>query len=258
MTWIKVDTSLPDKPEVFRISELLKIDRDTVVGKLLRIWAWADTHTCGGQTNATCVSTKLLDAIAHQEGFSNAMEKAGWLICTSDGFSFPNFERHNGATAKSRALTAKRVAAHSKRTNAELTIDALAREEKIRVEEIQNSESLSVSSEVKTKPPKPKVSKPEWTMPEGVDPDHWRDWMLNRKAKRANNTPSAWAKIEREAVKAGLDIASVVQICAERSWARFESAWLENAYNAAPIGKTTGSEPKREKTIYPKPARSAP
>ncbi|HKS73496.1 MAG TPA: hypothetical protein VJQ82_09900 [Terriglobales bacterium] len=40
------------------------------------------------------------------------MEKVGWLSVTADGIELSNFGRHNGETAKSRALTAKRVAKH--------------------------------------------------------------------------------------------------------------------------------------------------
>ena len=68
--WIKIDTALHDKPEVFAISEHLPLDRDAIVGKLIRVWAWADTHTQGG--NATCVTVLLIDAIAGYEGFALA------------------------------------------------------------------------------------------------------------------------------------------------------------------------------------------
>ena len=244
MTWIKVETCIHEKPEVFAIAEILDCDRDTVVGKLLRVWSWADAHTYA--TNATSVSTKLVDAVAQRDGFAIAMQKVGWLAQNEDGFSFPNFDRHNGNTAKSRALTAKRVAKHTKQTNASLTLDALA--EKRREEKNTNTVDSVFSTNKR---------KAKWAMPDGVNPDHWQDWMLHRKAKRASNTPTAWAKIEREATNAGLSIATVVQICAERSWVGFESAWVANASNATPRGNATTIEPKREKTVYPRPARSA-
>lgn len=55
---------------------------------------------------------------------------------TDDGttLAIPRFDRHNGKTAKNRALTAKRVAKHkAKNGNEEVTHDALPREEKRRV-----------------------------------------------------------------------------------------------------------------------------
>ena len=83
--------------------------------------------------------------------------------------------------------------------------------------------SLSVS------PSKAKTTKPQWKMPEGVNADHWQDWLTHRKAKRASNTPSAWSRIEREAAKARMTIPSVVQTCAERSWVGFESSWVASS-----------------------------
>jgi predicted 2-oxoglutarate/Fe(II)-dependent dioxygenase YbiX len=40
------------------------------------------------------------------------MISAGWMVEENSGLSIPKFDRHNGATAKSRCLTAKRVSKH--------------------------------------------------------------------------------------------------------------------------------------------------
>jgi hypothetical protein len=40
------------------------------------------------------------------------MKSVGWLIGDDMAFSFPNFDRHNGETAKKRAETTKRVKKH--------------------------------------------------------------------------------------------------------------------------------------------------
>ena len=56
------------------------------------------------------------------------MEKVGWLIRTDDGISLPNFDRHNGQTAKNRANTAVRVAKYKAANapgNGEVTQPAL-------------------------------------------------------------------------------------------------------------------------------------
>jgi DNA replication protein DnaT len=46
--WIKIQTVTPDKPEVFVIADRLGIDPDAVVGKLVRLWIWADQQTTDG------------------------------------------------------------------------------------------------------------------------------------------------------------------------------------------------------------------
>lgn len=108
--WIKCEACTPDKPEVFGIAAALNIDPDAVLGKLMRIWIWADQQTISG--NAPSVTSALLDRIAGVTGFAEAMRKEGWLVggdSAGRGAEFPNFDRHNGQTAKQRALTSKRV-----------------------------------------------------------------------------------------------------------------------------------------------------
>ncbi|ADC71740.1 hypothetical protein TK90_1231 [Thioalkalivibrio sp. K90mix] len=112
--WIKVETVTPDKPEVFQIAEALNIDPDAVTGKLIRIWIWADQQTTDG--NARGVTKLLLDRIAGVSGFADAMQKVGWLTNADGGLTFVNFTRHNGQTAKKRALTNKRVARYRNAT----------------------------------------------------------------------------------------------------------------------------------------------
>lgn len=105
--WLKFDKATPDKPEVFAIASDLGIDPDAVVGKLMRIWSWFDSHTEDG--NARCVTSALLDRIAGVTGFVQSMQKTGWVVVTDDGVSLPNFGFHCGETAKSRAQNNKRI-----------------------------------------------------------------------------------------------------------------------------------------------------
>ncbi len=108
--WIKFEHTTPDKPEVSRIAEILDIDPDAVVGKLARIWVWADQQSLNG--NAISVTKNHIDRVTHQEGFANALKKVGWLTSQNGVFGFPNFERHNGITAKKRALGKSRQSRH--------------------------------------------------------------------------------------------------------------------------------------------------
>jgi hypothetical protein len=128
--WIKFELTTMDKPEVAQIADLAGIDPDAVVGKLMRVWAWFDQQTEKG--NAPSVSKKLLDRSVAVTGFCDHMKSVGWMD-ESDGYiSLPHFDRHNGKTAKNRALTAKRVASHKTKGNAASVTDALPREEKRR------------------------------------------------------------------------------------------------------------------------------
>lgn len=134
--WLKFEKATPDKPEVFAIAASLSIDPDAVVGKLIRVWSWFDTHTVDG--NGRGVTPPLLDRIAGVTGFVTAMASVGWIEVTDCGVSLPNFDRHTGETAKGRALGAKRAAEHRVKSNAKSNgasvTPALPREEKRREE----------------------------------------------------------------------------------------------------------------------------
>jgi len=103
--WIKIQNVTLDKPEVYQIADQLSLDPDAVLGKLLRVWIWADTQTYDGTMS---VPYSQIDRMTNAQGFAEALESVGWL--SDDGFT--NFDRHNGATAKSRSMTAKRVSKH--------------------------------------------------------------------------------------------------------------------------------------------------
>ena len=115
------------------MAERLKIDPDAVVGKLLRVWVWADQNSIDG--NGITVTDAFLDRLTHCKGFSVSMRVCGWLAGENGGLSFPGFERHNGLTAKERAATNRRVAKH-RNSNGNVTGGALQKPlpEKRRVE----------------------------------------------------------------------------------------------------------------------------
>ena len=105
--WIKIEHVTPDKPEVHQLAEMLNIDPDAVVGKLIRIWIWADQQL--RSCYAPVVTHSLIDRISCISGFANALESVGWLARKTGEIVFVNFDNHNGTTAKARALAMKRM-----------------------------------------------------------------------------------------------------------------------------------------------------
>lgn len=91
------------------MAHLLKMkDPDTVVGKLIRLWAWADQQTVGGDhVKITCA---YIDRLTFCKGFAKALMSVGWLQGEDGALQFLNFARHNGETAKARAESARRMA----------------------------------------------------------------------------------------------------------------------------------------------------
>lgn len=184
--WIKMETSTPDKPEVFAIAARMGWDDpDLVVGKLFRVWRWFDQHTEKG--NAPSVTTALLDRISGVTGFAEAMQSVGWLHVTKSGVDLPNFDRHCGKTAKDRALTAKRVANHKSNGkgnapgngegnatgNGASVSRALPREEKKRIK----------------KPPNPQGGGLAIALPDWLKPEDWQRFVEFREEGKHPMTP---------------------------------------------------------------------
>ncbi len=105
--WIKFEKSTLDKPEVFEIAGILGIDPDAVIGKLLRVWNWFDDQSIDGCAPVTLAAQ--LNRNTGCAGFTQAMQQVGWMEIGEDRLRLPNFHRHNGETAKQRALSAKRM-----------------------------------------------------------------------------------------------------------------------------------------------------
>ena len=105
--WMKFEKATSDKPEVIRMAGDLGIDQDAVVGKLIRVWGYFDTHTLDGTIKNA--SLGLIDGLTRTPNFGQAMADVQWLIVKNNDLSMPNFKRHFGRTAKKRAVTARRV-----------------------------------------------------------------------------------------------------------------------------------------------------
>lgn len=99
MNWIKMRCCLHENPKVLAISKALDTKVLSVVGMLWRIWSWADHHSVDGQL---AVDSMMIDGLVDCPGFAAAMRNVGWLSGDEGKLTLPNFEEHNGHTAKRR------------------------------------------------------------------------------------------------------------------------------------------------------------
>lgn len=104
--WIKMGTGLRDHPKVVRMAGMLKSDCLRVVGALHAVWSIFDEHSPDGRLDF--YSLAILDEKIGWRGFGKAMQSIGWLDADSDGLTVPEYEEHNGPTAKRRASESKR------------------------------------------------------------------------------------------------------------------------------------------------------
>lgn len=105
--WIKMRVDLADDPAVIGMANALKIDEYQVIGRLHKLWSWADKHSVDG--SVPHITGKWIDKHLEKSGFSSQMANVGWLIFDAIGVTFPNFDRHNGKSAKSRAENTERA-----------------------------------------------------------------------------------------------------------------------------------------------------
>ena len=105
--WIAMRCNLATDPAVISIAAATKKSEDLVVGKLHRLWAWADQHALNGDANGVTLS--WVNRHVGVRGFAEAMGDAGWLVKHEEGISFPNFNRFNSNSGKARLQTAKRM-----------------------------------------------------------------------------------------------------------------------------------------------------
>lgn len=119
----------------------LRLDPDAVLGKLVRLWSWAEVNKIKG--NDLGVTREFLDKLAGKKGFALSMERCGWLQEVEGRLVFPNFERHNGPSSKGRALTAQRVARHR---------DRKRKSNDVNVSELIQNRELNEAGDVKIEP----------------------------------------------------------------------------------------------------------
>jgi hypothetical protein len=117
--WIKIRTDLYEDQDVLQMSDILGTDDPTTVGLLVRFWSWADKQTIDG--NGIKLTAPRIDTLVGRHGFAEAMRTVGWLAGENGSLKLPNFQRHNGASAKARVLEAeaKRLRREQQKQNPE-------------------------------------------------------------------------------------------------------------------------------------------
>jgi len=108
--WIKWVKGLTRRTEVVRMStghlSGINADRRRIAVACMEFWEWADDETTDGALSG-CTPAFVDDLVA-LPGFFAAMVSVGWIVETPQGIVIAHFERHNGESAKQRAMDADR------------------------------------------------------------------------------------------------------------------------------------------------------
>lgn len=205
--WIKMRVDLAEDPAVVVMADVLGVHETHVVGMLHKCWSWANLHTDNG--HAKNVTLSWLDRFIGVTGFGQAMESVGWLV-VDKGLKFPDFDRHNGESAKKRATATERKR-RQRESHANVTPmsrdtkDKNATREEKRREEVKDLKSIGRPA---VAPPVDKTDRQPSNPPEPAP----FELACSLYPKRAGNDPKAAAlKAWRARVQEGAKFADMIE-----------------------------------------------
>ena len=106
--WLKVQKHTWQKGEVRQVARVLQIDLANAFLAWFRLYAAFDELTADG--SIPFYTAADADQDAGLPGAGMAFAQVGWLLFDENGCTVVNWGRHNGESAKARALKAERQA----------------------------------------------------------------------------------------------------------------------------------------------------
>ena len=85
--WLKIEKDTPEKPEMFRLAQLLNISQGEAFLACFLAWRWADAMTTDGILHG--VQTSVLDAVTRVPGLGSALRPGGLAACDSNLHDLP-------------------------------------------------------------------------------------------------------------------------------------------------------------------------
>lgn len=174
--WIPMRLDLHDDPAVIAIALATGLDEFGVVGRLHRLWGWANRHLSTGEAKG--ISESWVDRYVATPGFAAAMIVSGWLRSRSGHVEFPHFDRWNSDNAKRRVeKTRQKQESRSQRDGDNLATSR-------RQNGDQRREEKSKETEI---PPNPPLG--GTTIPPELDSEDfrkaWGEWKAERQTRKA-------------------------------------------------------------------------
>lgn len=155
MAWIEVHSDLPDHPKTIYCADLLHIDRDLLVSKLIRLWTWAIDYRDNGcflAEEGSMIAEKMRWPKHSKKAVQqliNALcavppgERAGFLVKTDTGYSIYNWGKYAGKLLDRRRKD--RVRKHGKSSEIQGNSDGIPQE--IRDDSAVNPKDVQRNSE---------------------------------------------------------------------------------------------------------------
>jgi len=124
MAWIELHDTLPDHPKILAVSELLKIDRDAAIGKLVRLWTWALSNRDNGHlsTQDLALLPDVLRLKTPSKKIVESLVSARLLDLDGDGYRIHDWDEYifrlRDAKERRRAQNRERAARYRSVTSA--------------------------------------------------------------------------------------------------------------------------------------------
>lgn len=215
MAWVKVEYYTPEKPELHQAAARLNRDIRVVFYHWFKLLVWADANVSEDGI-AHGMTLSALSKVAGLDGLAECLCEVGWLTQRDQGVALRNWGRHNGSSAKSRALAQRRQA---KKRHASVT--QMSRYERDASYLISSSSDSNTPIQEKTTKP-PVFESLGWTQEQQGNSalkQAWNDFAEHRKAKRAALTPRAAELIVRKLAKLSPERAVVeLERAIEHGW----------------------------------------
>jgi len=106
--WLKVQKHTPDKPEIRHMARRCGCSIGEAFLAWFRVYTYFDETTEDG--DVPFFTPDDVDDIGKLPGLGNSMAEVGWVLFDAGGCTVVKWERHNGASAKRRAVEAERQA----------------------------------------------------------------------------------------------------------------------------------------------------
>jgi len=123
VTWLEIHGDLPDHPKTIACASLLNIDKDFLIGKLVRFWTWAEDYRENGffeECECSLIAEKmrwnknvkkLIEALC----FVPNGENSGFLQKVNNGYQIYNWDKYIGKLIDKRRKDRERKTSGNKK-----------------------------------------------------------------------------------------------------------------------------------------------
>ena len=207
---------------------------------VIRVWAHCQQRRGDSFAMPAAGLRALCRAPCGADEFEAAMVAAGFIERNGQFINVPKWSEKNASliaaweNGNKGGRPKKEPTGNPRVTDQEPTANpSRTQAEPIRLREEQREEEPKTKTARKRAAPAVLVSQSD-LVAEGVEEQHATDWLVARKSKSLPLTPTAWADVKAEAIKARMSPGEAIKAAAGNGWAGFKAAWMHEPSRNGP------------------------